>query len=128
MTLVSVNEYLGTSYRPDREYIDGELVERNVGEWSHSCLQALLLKQLLNYEDQLGLLAVPGQRVQVKAARFRVPDLCVVQSLVARVAYGPWLSFGGSFGSENVEIKSADCQSEHRMPFCPTRLGCNNRE
>jgi hypothetical protein len=29
-TKVSVHEYLGTHYRPDVEYIDGELQERNV--------------------------------------------------------------------------------------------------
>jgi Uma2 family endonuclease len=78
-TLLSVSEYLGASYRPDRDYVDGELVERNVGEWNHSRLQALLLKQLLEYEDALGFLTVPEQRVQVKASRFRVPDLCVVR-------------------------------------------------
>ncbi len=30
--LVSVDEYLRTSYRPDCDYVDGILVERNVGE------------------------------------------------------------------------------------------------
>ena len=39
-----IEEYLNTSYSPDREYIDGELVERNVGKWStrvcSGCLQA----------------------------------------------------------------------------------------
>src|SRR5437870_4091833 len=36
-TLVSVEEYLNTSYEgPDREYVDGRIVERNVGERSHS--------------------------------------------------------------------------------------------
>ena len=78
-TLVSVNEYLATSYCPDREYVDGELIERNAGEWNHSRVQSLLLKQLLNYEDSLGVLAVPEQRVQVKASRFRVPDVSVVR-------------------------------------------------
>jgi hypothetical protein len=38
-TLISVEEYLNTSYRPDREYIDGALLERNVGERAHSRLQ-----------------------------------------------------------------------------------------
>ena len=38
-TLVSVEEYLSTSYRPDREYIDGVIVERNLGEDDHSSLQ-----------------------------------------------------------------------------------------
>ena len=78
-TLVSVSEYLATSYRPDREYVDGALVERNVGEWDHSRVQSLLLKQLHKYEDEFGILAVPEQRVQVKASRFRVPDLSVVE-------------------------------------------------
>ena len=33
---LSVDEYLTTSYRPDCEYLEGELLERNVGEWEHS--------------------------------------------------------------------------------------------
>jgi Uma2 family endonuclease len=78
-TLVSVSEYLSTSYRPDRDYVDGQLLERSVGEWDHSRLQALLLRLLLAYEESAGLLVVPEQRVQMKATRFRVPDLCVVR-------------------------------------------------
>jgi len=31
--LVSLDEYLAATYRPDRDYLDGELVERNAGEW-----------------------------------------------------------------------------------------------
>ena len=38
-TLIPVEEYLSTSYDPDVEYVDGVLVERNVGEWSHSLIQ-----------------------------------------------------------------------------------------
>ena len=78
-TLVSVSEYLATSYRPDRDYIDGQILERKLGEWDHSRLQALVLKYLLRYEDDLGVLAVPEQRVQVAATRFRVPDISVVR-------------------------------------------------
>jgi hypothetical protein len=29
--LVSVGEYLSTSYRPDREMLEGQLIERNLG-------------------------------------------------------------------------------------------------
>lgn len=39
---VPVEEYLRTSYDPDREYVDGRLVERHVGEYSHSRLQTLI--------------------------------------------------------------------------------------
>ena len=41
-TLIPLAEYLKSSYRPDREYIDGELVERNRAEWEHSRIQAYL--------------------------------------------------------------------------------------
>ena len=78
-TLVSVPEYLGTTYRPDREYVDGQVLERNMGEWDHSRLHALLFKHLLPYEETHGLIVVPEQRVQVRPSRFRVPDLCVVR-------------------------------------------------
>jgi hypothetical protein len=31
-TLVSVEEYFATSYRPDCDYVDGVIEERNLGE------------------------------------------------------------------------------------------------
>jgi hypothetical protein len=39
---VPLREYLNTSYRPDCDYLEGELLERNVGEWDHARLQGLL--------------------------------------------------------------------------------------
>ncbi len=78
--VVPLNEYLATSYRPDCEYLDGELLERNVGEWDHSRLQMLLSPYLSNREKQWGIIVVPEQRVQVKATRFRVPDISVLVS------------------------------------------------
>ncbi len=35
-TTIPITEYLETSYRPDREYVDGELRERNVGKWERA--------------------------------------------------------------------------------------------
>lgn len=75
---VSLKEYLNTSYRPDCDYLDGELLERNVGEWDHSRLQMLLSRYLSNRELEWGIVVVPEQRVQVKARRFRVPDITVI--------------------------------------------------
>jgi hypothetical protein len=77
-TLVPLSEYLNTSYRPDCDYLDGELLERNVGEWDHSRLQMLLSRYLSNREKQWDIVVVPEQRVQVKATRFRVPDVLVM--------------------------------------------------
>jgi len=77
-TAVPVGEYLNTSYRPDCDYLDGELLERNVGERDHSRLQMLLSRYLSNREKQWGIVVLPEQRVQVKARRFRVPDITVI--------------------------------------------------
>jgi len=37
--LIPVSEYSSTSYRPDREYLEGVVVERNMGEREHSRVQ-----------------------------------------------------------------------------------------
>ena len=37
--LISVEEYLRTAYEPDCDYVDGEVIERNLGERDHSVLQ-----------------------------------------------------------------------------------------
>jgi Uma2 family endonuclease len=76
--LVPVEEYLATSYRPDCEYLEGEILERHVGEQDHSNLQMSLSAYLYNRRGQLRIRVYPEQRVQVKQDRFRVPDICVV--------------------------------------------------
>ena len=77
-TLVSVEEYLRTSYRPDRDYVDGEVLERNVGERDHSELQREFILYLGNRAKKWGIHVFPEQRVQVSDRRFRIPDVCVI--------------------------------------------------
>ena len=77
-TLVSVEEYLNTSYRPDREYFEGRVQERNLGERDHSKLQTSLISYLFVRRNQWGIHVYAEQRVQVKRNRFRVPDICVI--------------------------------------------------
>jgi Uma2 family endonuclease len=76
--MVSVREYLSTSYRPDCDYVDGAVLERNVGEWDHARLQARVAMYFLNRERQTGICAATEQRVQVNPTRFRIPDICAV--------------------------------------------------
>lgn len=77
-TLVSVEEYIETDYEDgDREYVDGLIVERNLGEQSHSWLQGELVMFFGDRRKTLRTYAFPEQRVQVKPTRFRVPDVCV---------------------------------------------------
>lgn len=73
--LMSVREYLSTSFRPDCDYVDGEVVERNVGEYDHSRLLGSSLIYLYQRRRQWAIEVLPGQRVQVSATRFRVPIL-----------------------------------------------------
>ena len=77
-TLISVEEYLATSYRPDCDYVDGRIEERNLGEFDHSSLQTAIAIYLGSRQKQLGIPVVVEQRVQVSATRFRIPDVCVV--------------------------------------------------
>ena len=76
---VALAEYMETSYRPDREYIDGEVVERNMGKYEHGRLQALLAGLLTSsYEESAGVQTVIEWRVQVSPTRVRIPDLVLV--------------------------------------------------
>jgi Uma2 family endonuclease len=77
-TQVSVDEYLHTSYDPDRDYIDGEVVERLVGEFEHSRSQSMSAALLVGQEKKWGTLALTEQRVQVTPTRYRIPDVCVL--------------------------------------------------
>jgi len=79
-TLVSIEEYLSTSYSPDREYLDGRIVERNLGEKTHSSIQTNLILYLGPRRKELGIKVYAEQRVQVSPTRFRVPDVTVVKA------------------------------------------------
>jgi Uma2 family endonuclease len=77
-TLVSVEEYLHTSYDPDSDYVDGEIVERNVGETDHSDCQGRIYAYFLKRIKPLHVYPLVEERVQVSRSRFRIPDVCIV--------------------------------------------------
>jgi Uma2 family endonuclease len=76
-TLISVNEYLHTSYDPDCDYVDGVIEERNLGEYNHARLQLLIGAYLLRQVSS-GLRVVVEQRIRTAPTRFRVPDVVVI--------------------------------------------------
>jgi hypothetical protein len=49
--LISVEEYLNTTYRPDVDYVDGEIEERNLGEFDHADLQFGIANLLRNQQQ-----------------------------------------------------------------------------
>src|SRR5947209_3708408 len=78
-TAISVEEYLRTTWRPDCDYVDGEVIERNLGEYDHPRLQTVLAALCYRQEARWNARAIVEQRVQVTPTRFRIPDVCVVR-------------------------------------------------
>jgi Uma2 family endonuclease len=76
-TLVPLEEYLDTSYSPDREYRDGVLVERNVGDEAHAGLQALLTIYVGRRRKQWNIKIYTELRVKVREQWYPIPDICV---------------------------------------------------
>ncbi len=77
---VSVQLYLCTAYAPDCELVDGRLEERNLGEWDHARLQGRLLQFFMNKEAAWEIQVAPECRLQVRADRYRVPDVMVLRA------------------------------------------------
>ncbi|HTX76632.1 MAG TPA: Uma2 family endonuclease [Terracidiphilus sp.] len=78
--LVTVEDYLRASYRPDCDYVDGRIEERNVGEYDHGLLQTLLAYLFMTHRAEWGIRVVTDVRARVSARRFRVPDLSVLRA------------------------------------------------
>ncbi len=75
---IPVEKYLRTMYHPDRDYVDGHLEVRNVGNWEHSDWQSALLVFLRTHARDWGIYAVAECRLQVRIDNFRIPDVMVV--------------------------------------------------
>lgn len=76
LPLVSVDEYLNSSYEPDMEFVDGVLIPRGMPTIAHSLLQKLLLFWFADFEDELGFEAMQEVRTQIiERARYRIPDI-----------------------------------------------------
>jgi Uma2 family endonuclease len=75
---IPVEEYLRTSYDgADREYLDGDVVERNVGNNPHSEAQWRLSAFIWELSKQHRVHGRPELRVRVGERRYRVIDLAV---------------------------------------------------
>ncbi len=78
-TAVPVEEYLRTCYEPDMEYVDGQLVERHVGEYFHGRLQTLITLLLGSRERARRFRVFTETRVKINdLPRYRIPDISVV--------------------------------------------------
>jgi Uma2 family endonuclease len=78
-TQISAEEYLKTVFRPDCDYVDGVVEERNLGEFDHSWIQGKLITFFMSRFQATGLTAIPEWRFQVQPTRFRIPDVVVTR-------------------------------------------------
>jgi Uma2 family endonuclease len=73
-----VAEYLRTSFPDlDKEYRDGELVERSLPDYLHSKTQGLLILLLGALRKTFPVFVCPELRVQVRPGLIRIPDVSV---------------------------------------------------
>ncbi len=78
--LLSLDEYLHTVYRPDCDFVDGHLEERNWGELEHGLLQGELFHMFRLHRDEWNIRVVPELRTRVSASRIRIPDITVYRA------------------------------------------------
>ena len=77
-TLISVEEYLNTTYKPACDYVDGVLRQKSMPTWNHGLLQGRL-SYLITLEFP-GFASGSEVTVQIRTGKFLVPDLVVQQS------------------------------------------------
>jgi Uma2 family endonuclease len=78
--LLSIEEYLRTSYKPDADYVDGEIEERNLGEFEHARLQLLIGAFFAAHEKGWNIQGVVEQRIRISSSRVRVCDLALLRA------------------------------------------------
>ena len=81
-TLISVQEYVATTYRPDCDFVDGELREQKWANWPHNTVlfARYCFRSFWSRQSEWKILPLVEQRVQVATTRFRVPDVTVLKA------------------------------------------------
>ena len=77
---LSVDEYLHTSYKPDVDFVDGALEERNVGTYEHGKIQGWVF-QIFNLNGKRWATdPVVEQRIRVRHNKVRVCDVAILRA------------------------------------------------
>jgi Uma2 family endonuclease len=78
--LLSIDEYLQTSYKPDVDFVDGEIEERNMGQYDHGKIQGLIHFLFTLNAKAWKTDAIVEQRIRVAASRVRICDVAVLRA------------------------------------------------
>jgi len=77
-TIISLEQYLHETWDPDREFVDGEVLERNMGEKDHAAWQGALIFWLRNFRQSANIRVYPELRLQTTPTHFRIPDVMAI--------------------------------------------------
>lgn len=87
-TALSVEQYLATSFPDlDKEYRDGELVERSLPDYLHSKTQGLLIALFVALRKTLPVFACPELRLKIRPKLYLIPDVAVFYPTEPRDRY-----------------------------------------
>ncbi len=83
-TLISVEEYLKTTYEPDAEYVDGVIEERPMGEDAHSAWQVALVTYFNVRAKEWDIRVRSELRTKTSERRYRIPDVALIDVAAPR--------------------------------------------
>ncbi len=75
--LLTMAEYLQTSFRPDCDFVDGRVEERTLGETEHGLLQMEVGFWFRSRRAEWKVRVIAELRTRVGASRVRIPDITV---------------------------------------------------
>ena len=81
---LSIDEYLHASFKPDVDFIEGELQERHMGEYEHNKVQTLIAFLFTLNAKAWGTDAVVEQRIRVSSNRVRICDVVILRAETPR--------------------------------------------
>lgn len=74
---ISLEQYLKSTYEPDAEFVNGEIEERNAGEYDHSTVQREILLWLHRRDKEWQIRTIQEQRTRLRTGNVRIPDVSV---------------------------------------------------
>jgi Uma2 family endonuclease len=87
ISLVSVDEYLSTSYEHDVEFVDGVLVERGMPTPAHATLESIVGEHLRKHRKEFGYGVLTECRLElVGRSLYRIPDVLLCSLPIPRTS------------------------------------------
>ena len=118
---ISLEEYLRSSFHPDCDYVDGEVQERNLGEFDHAAVQMFLGNWFFLHRDEWKLHVLPEMRIRVSPTRVRIADICLMSRSqpVEQVLTKPPLAVVEILSSEDRISRYAQRLADYRQMGIP---------